>query len=404
MSVLTPNMSLYQPVIGTDSGLVWEQDMNANASILDNHNHSPGSGAQISPPGLNINAELDFQSQNAINLRTTRYTGYGANLAGPLDLGCLYVVTPDLWFNDTNGNQVKITTGGVVNATSSGISSGTNTASFVSNVLVVNQASNTPASIKGGSVLLGNTGVAASNYVTLSPPGSTSNYNLTLPQVASLAAICPMTINTSGVMSSITYDSVGQGMTVTGANAIGVSMNATGANAIGVSMTATGANAVANTRTRATNSATVAVGGVAISVAGSGGFTTTSTTMVPVTNLSVTITTAGRPVMVLLVPDSTAVANNGSSGSFIRADQLGSTFAQGAFQLARGGVGIGQVVIHLNTATSGGGVSELIAQNPCFHFVDPIAAGTYTYTINAAAATGAVTMWVAYLKLMAYEL
>lgn len=93
-----------------------------------------------------------------------------------------------------------MTTGGSVNATSSGISSGTATASFVSSVLVVNSATNTPANIQAGSILIGNN-TAGSNFVTLQPQNALgSSYNLTLPTIPASQNI--MTLDASGNMSA----------------------------------------------------------------------------------------------------------------------------------------------------------------------------------------------------------
>ena len=44
MSVLTPQMNLIQSTVNVDSGLTWELNLNASLSIIDGHNHTPGSG------------------------------------------------------------------------------------------------------------------------------------------------------------------------------------------------------------------------------------------------------------------------------------------------------------------------------------------------------------------------
>lgn len=200
MSVLSPNMNLVIPVIGVDSGLVWEQAVNANSSILDGHNHSAGSGVPINSTGINISSDLLFNGQNATILRSTRYQSQSAPLSGASDLDCLYFSNGNLFCNDGSANQVQITSGGLVNATSSGISNGTATASFVSNVLVVNAASNTPANIQGGSLLLGNN-VSGSKFLTLSPPAAmAANYSLTLPTIPGITSI--MALDTSGNISA----------------------------------------------------------------------------------------------------------------------------------------------------------------------------------------------------------
>lgn len=201
MSVNTPNMNLIQPTQGVDSGVVWEQSFNSDMGILDGHTHAAGSGVQIQPSGLNISSDLSFQSNNAISLRSTRYVPQASPLSLGTDLGCVYVAGADLYYNDTAGNRIRLTAGGLVFATSSGISSGTASASFSSGVLVVDENTNAPANIQAASYLMGQTGVAGSNYLTLNPPASLSSgsYVLTLPAIGATAGIVLM--DGSGNMS-----------------------------------------------------------------------------------------------------------------------------------------------------------------------------------------------------------
>jgi hypothetical protein len=383
MSTLSPNMNLVLPTIGIDSGLIWEQAVNTNSGILDGHNHSIGSGVQINPGGININADLPFNGFNAISLRSTRYTEQIAPISLPTDIGCLYVSGVDLYYNDINGNIVQITSGGTVNATSSGISSGTNTASFSSSTLVVNAASNTPANIQGASILIGNTGVSGSKFITLSPPSAIpANYNLQLPPLPAQTNV--MTLDTSGNMNSITYDQVGVNMTSVGADAIAASMDATGADDIGVTMTASGANAIAASITRSTGSSTEGIGGIAVS-ASSGSFTGSSTSYAVVTNLSVTLTTSGRPVQILMTPDTS------STGCFITATGSANIACFAASTL------VGNY--NADTAT-GGGASSL---NFPIAFVSFPAAGSTTFTIQYKVSFGtnvSIDNWI----LIAYEL
>lgn len=203
MSTNTSNMNLVLPTIAVDSGLAWEQAMNANSAIIDQHNHSLGSGAQIGSGGVVVDSDFAFNNNNAISLQSVRFQQQTVALAGAEDLSCLYSTTGagNLYYNDGAGNQIQITSGGLVNATASGISSGTATASFVGSVLVVNAASNTPANVQCASVLIGNTGVSGSKFVTLNPqPAMGSNYSLTLPSVQ--AATGFMVLDTSGNMGA----------------------------------------------------------------------------------------------------------------------------------------------------------------------------------------------------------
>jgi hypothetical protein len=193
--ISSPNMSLPLPVIGVDPGPDYASNQNAAFTILDGHTHITGSGVPITTAAININADLSFSNFNATLLRSTRFASQAAAISGASDLNCLYFAGGNLYANDGSGNQIKITSGGNVNATSSGISSGSASAAFSSGVLIVNSASTIPANIQGGSILLGNN-VASSNFLTLSPPTLSSNYTLTLPAIPAGSSF--VTIDTSG--------------------------------------------------------------------------------------------------------------------------------------------------------------------------------------------------------------
>lgn len=207
MSTISPNMNLIISTVGVDSGLLWEQNLNASLLTIDNHNHTPGNGVQIPPSGLNINSALGFNNQQITNVNSILF----AQQNSLSDLNAIFVGTDgNLYFNDGAGDpSIQITAAGTVNATSSGISSGTATASFVSSVLVVNSAPNTPANIQGGSILLGNN-VVNSKFLTLQPPSAmAANFSLTLPSLPIATSF--LTLDTSGnIVGSIP---ISQGIT-----------------------------------------------------------------------------------------------------------------------------------------------------------------------------------------------
>lgn len=269
-------MNLQLPTIGVDSGLIWEQDVNSNTTILDSHNHAPGSGVQITPTGLNINTALAFNNNSAISLQSVAFTQQ-SSLA---TLNAIYFKTDgNAYINDGASNVIQLTSGGLVNATSSGISSGSASASFVSSVLVVNAAANTPANIQGGSLLLGNN-VAASKFLTLAPPSAMgANFGLTLPSLPGSNGNF-LTIDTSGnIGSSVGVDN----------STLEVSSNTLRVKALGIT-----SSQIANNTITRTQEAPV---GQQIS-SSCGTFNTSSGTPQTVTNLSVTITTSGRPIAI----------------------------------------------------------------------------------------------------------
>lgn len=344
-------MNLPNPVPSQDPGPDYATNLQSCFNIVDGHNHSVGSGNQINSNGILINADLPFNSNyNATLLRSVRFAAQVAPLSGVTDLGCLYESGVDLYYNDGNGNQVRITSGGNVNATSSGISSGTAAAAFVGSVLVVTSNTNIPANIKAGSILIGEPGVVSPNFVTLASATSlASSYSLALPTIPASQSF--LTLDTSGNIAG--YASINQGITRSNLAAVGQQISSS-----------------------------------------CGNFTYTSSTAGDITNLSVTITTSGRPVSLSLIPDG---VSSGSPSVFIAPG--GSTKLQVVF--IRGSTEIGRTQVQ---AGSSGGISTSAEVPAAWNIIDPVAAGTYTYKVQAVSTNNAATVTVAYVKLCAYEL
>jgi len=124
----------------------------------------------------------------------------------------------------------------------------------------------------------------------------------------------------------------------------------------------------------------------------SGAFSTSSGSMVDVTNLTVTLTTSGRPVLLILQPDGTNLGYIGPS-------KAASATADMILRFARGGVRICDWDIALAATGSTGVVSQI---GPTV-FLDVVAAGTYTYKVQASGTTGS-TATVANCVLVAFEL
>jgi hypothetical protein len=225
-------MALVIPVPTQELGPNWAYDWNASLTILDGHSHVAGSGVFITPAAININANL---AMNDFFLAMTGAVVFlPQNSTPPND--SLYVLGVDLHFIDGNGNDIPLTAGGVVNATSSGISSGTATAQFIGGMLVVDSAPLTPANIQAGSYLMGNN-VASSNFVTLQPQNPiASSYSLTLPIIPAVFSV--MTLDIAGNIGTETSDQVVSSITSAGADGIAELMTSTGANAIASNITA----------------------------------------------------------------------------------------------------------------------------------------------------------------------
>jgi len=227
----SPNMGLIIPVVGTDPGPDWANNLNASLTTVDGHNHAPGSGVQITPTGLNINTDLPFNNNNATLLRTVRFNPQSANPSGGADLGCLFEKGVDLYYIDGSGNVIRITQSGSVSGatgTITGLPSGTASASYASSTFTFQSATSTPAFLSSGPVAIGNN-TASSPQVTVYPPSAIAgNYNLYLPATPGSNSL--VSISPSGVMGTTIPNNInlpGNAVQVNGLNAIVSYANAT---------------------------------------------------------------------------------------------------------------------------------------------------------------------------------
>lgn len=395
-TTISPNMGLPVPNVALAPGPEWAASLNACLAIIDQHNHTSGEGAPIPPDGFVISTDLSFGGYSATNMASILFTAQ----TSVSDTSALYVSGVDLYFNDGSGSPaIQMTSGGAVNATSSGITSGTNTASFVSNVLVVNTNSTTPADIQGGSIYLGNN-TSNTKFLKLSPPAAmAANYTVTLigQGAIPLSGSAAITIDSTGTMGTgfiapvqIANNTINSGMIQAGVITLAKMAN----NSVGT------ANIVNDAVTTAkildanvTNAKIEAVNFQQSSSTGS--FTTSSLTYVDVTNLTVTITSIGKPVVIIMQPDASG------NDAFITLTGSSTTVAgTGQFQLLIDGAANNNWrMVTLNT----GGVPTLAIPPAVMIFLTP-AAGAHTYKIQAKIGSFTTSLAVANTKLVGYEL
>lgn len=377
MSNLSPNMKLPISTVGVDSGLAWEQNLNSALTILDSHNHTSGSGVQIPPGGLNINANLPFQGNFATGVGGITFT---PQLSAPSALNSLYVDGVDLYFLDGNDDSpIQITSGGAVNATSSGIASGTATAAFVSSVLVVNAASNTPANIQAASILMGNNS-AGSKYLTLAPPAAmAADYGLVLPALPA-SAISILQLDTAGNIT--------------------VSAGVTGSQIAATTIAA--GNMVPNTLTASQISLTAGITNQQLAAANIGaasssgnGYSNATTGFTTVTNQSITFTSvSGRPVFIGVRPVA------GQTGYFEVIGGAGQTAAGIAIQIynstASASVYNSEFGGFFNTAIV---PTFIMPPGMVYTIVTPTANVATTCILQVAATNATMTVYAPYIQL-----
>lgn len=111
---ITTNLSLNLPTVTVTLGPTWANQINAAFEVIDEHDHSSGKGVQIPTAGLNINADLDFGSYRATALMSTQFTSQASSLTGALNANSVYVVSGDLYFTNSAGSAIQITSGGAI--------------------------------------------------------------------------------------------------------------------------------------------------------------------------------------------------------------------------------------------------------------------------------------------------
>ncbi|NDC95215.1 hypothetical protein EB077_07915 [bacterium] len=349
-----------------------------NFTIIDTHDHSSGKGVQIPTAGLNINAALSFGNQKAYNLLCTQFTSQTSSPTSAGDRPNVHVLNGDLYYVNSSGTAVQITNAGSISGASGSIGGLASPASaqFATNTFTWKATATDYAKFALSEINIFPFTTSPANALTLKVSNSVTAYTITFPD-APPASTQPLGMTSGGLVSALTYDSIGTNMTSVGANAIAIS------------------------RTRATGT-TVASGGVAIS-SSSGTFATTSITNVDVTNLSVTITSSGRPIFIGLVPDNLA----NISQLNLRRNGATTGSAQGQFYLLKDGLTMFQyqLVVPAEAIVSGSNDTVGFTELPgAFSTIDFTAAGTYIYKmqVNLAAATSQIR--VLNCKLVAFEL
>lgn len=111
----SPNMLLPIPSVLVTTDPLWAEYINDSLELIDAHDHSPGKGVQITPAGLNINADLPFNENDATELRTVRFADQASTPAGLEDEGIIYMKNGEFCYKDLDGNEVQLTLNGTIN-------------------------------------------------------------------------------------------------------------------------------------------------------------------------------------------------------------------------------------------------------------------------------------------------
>lgn len=107
----TPNLNLVLPLPTVTLGPEWAEQLNEAFDKIDVHDHSAGNGVKITPAGLNINTELNYNSNNLSNVRSLKLITHASPLAAVGDIRNIYVSGGNLYYNNNSGIPVQLTDG-----------------------------------------------------------------------------------------------------------------------------------------------------------------------------------------------------------------------------------------------------------------------------------------------------
>lgn len=183
-STLTPNMNLTAPTVGQQPGPTWAENINNDLITIDAHDHSSNNGVPVTPAGLSINADLSFISNNAINLRSSRYLSQSLfTLAS--DNQSFYVSGVDAFYRDGNGNNIRLTQSGGIAGSPGSITGLVSPASVTyvpgTPAFVFQSDSNKAANLDAGSVTIRKLTASSPGITVAAPSALAANYTLTLP-------------------------------------------------------------------------------------------------------------------------------------------------------------------------------------------------------------------------------
>lgn len=136
-----------------------------------------------------------------------------------------------------------------------------------------------------------------------------------------------------------------------------------------------------------------------ITSSGSGSSSHNTSTPTDVTNLSVSITTGGRPVLISAISDAAAVGG-GSVSEFRMVKNSVSSLQAQIFILRDSTI----IAAHNLILDGASGNLNLAIPTSAVWTIDSPAAGTYTYKVQYAILTGSAVVHFSYVKLVAYEI
>ncbi len=184
----------------------WAADIVENFQLLDVHDHTSSNGVRVPTAGININADLSFNSFNAIALRTIRLDNQTSTPSDVGDLRILYSKNGELAYRDGSGNEVVITNNGSIAGASGTISGLVSPASAVyssiTKSLTISADTGKLARFNISEISLYEFDNPTANPITIKTPAAVAApYTMTLPGAPATTGKQLTLTDTSGVQT-----------------------------------------------------------------------------------------------------------------------------------------------------------------------------------------------------------
>lgn len=218
---ITPNMGMNNPTVSVDPGPDYATNISGDIVIIDNHNHTSGKGLAIPSAGLNINADLSFNSRNLTSLRSARLANNGSPISGVGDVDCVYVSGNNLYYNNSSGTAIQLTSGSAPVSTTS---SNFQTVITTTNLTISSSDTTTFIDAKSDANTVqvtlpaANAVVAGRFYWIKDRSGSSQTHNITIVPVGAdtIDGAASITIAQAYLSYMIVSDGISRWMAVTG--------------------------------------------------------------------------------------------------------------------------------------------------------------------------------------------
>lgn len=110
----TPFMNLDLPTVSVTLSPDWGNKLNNALSLVDGHDHSSLKGKKVPTSGLNINADLSLNSFSLFSALSLKFDSQASALSGTSYASSLSVAGGNLYYTNSAGTAIQITSGGSV--------------------------------------------------------------------------------------------------------------------------------------------------------------------------------------------------------------------------------------------------------------------------------------------------